>query len=92
MNNTPPEVIKKWRAEFEEAYSLINGEKTIRKNPSSYWDEKTQRSWSWFLFARQSVRIELPQDLIWEGIDADECMDVSDIKASIESQGYKVNN
>lgn len=94
MINTPPEVLEKWRKEFERAAK----EKYPKTEfgiyaDGSYWTAWIDNLWVGFKMARQTAVIELPDfqkgysmDSYWPGYN-DGLRTAANV---IESQGYRV--
>lgn len=103
MNNTPPEVLEKWRDEFIEWMQRKHSVKITFDGDSVSSSPINGRSqgrfvsfvagvaWEVWKEARQSVRIELPEPYIYANSDGDgfEYIKPDQLKSAIESQGYR---
>lgn len=83
-----PEVIEKWRSEFELLIADDRHLSVSKHGAGAYVDDDTYNAFYWFCRSRQSAVIELPKPT--------ECCGTSrhywpiPLKDHIESQGYRV--
>lgn len=86
MTNTPPEVLDKWRKEFEAGKSMQAIQRDAQ-NPDRYWNDPIQYQWEGFLHRCQTAVIELPKTI---SVNDDLWLEPSEVHDAIASQGYRV--
>lgn len=89
MATVSPEVIEKWRREFEEHRKVQHIFFCLdRKADDTYESVHTDIAWSYWLAARQSAVIELPENNSCYDVVHDAIEEIAD---AIKAQGYRVN-
>jgi hypothetical protein len=87
MVTVSPEVIEKWRSEFEIWFCGEDSKTILKKDGAgNYTYIAAYSAWKAFIAGRQSLVIYLPKD---DGTIAQDAY-VIDAAAYIESQGYQV--
>lgn len=93
MTAVSPEVIEKWRSEFEQSPINKNILADIkRKQCGEYFNFHTENKWEGFKMGRKSLVIELPPMFISlqsDYIDGAK-QGIANCKKLLESQGYRV--
>lgn len=105
MNNTPPEIIEQWRAEFDNKYFTMSTVKLDKKtgkyrplldcaeNAAAEKECIMMNNWlDVWIASRQSVRIELPEFQLMDDIDGKgrgEYVMLEVLEAKIQKKGYK---
>lgn len=104
MNNTPPEILEQWLAEFDNKYFTMSTVKLDKKtgkyrprldcenNAAAEKECIMMNNWlDVWIASRQSVCIELPEyhDSQFGGFDSGKAAMRTECVEAIESQGYK---